>query len=226
MQNNGYQIVASNNPFDDYSNQQLPPNSNQAPPAQQMQMNGPPRGLPPPQQQQRMQNMQPLGPNQQMHNNYQMSTNGMMQAQPNYPPQMNGMPPNGQMVMQPQMNGLPMSNYPPQQMMQNNMSMPPNGNPQQQNAFGKRYPVGQPIISNPANPNAPPIYACGNCRREVHENEQGIMCESSCTFWYHRQCTSLTEAAFKFLKTEVFAEWVCEICEKTGTVPLVKECKP
>jgi len=218
---NSYQM----NPYDEYSNpQQLTPNNNlqnnlqQQPP--QMSMNGPPP------QQQRGVGMQ--GGQQQMHNSYQMSSNGMMQ-QHNYPPppqQMNNNAMNGQM------NGPPLGqhNYPPppnQMQMQNNMNqMPLNGShPQMMNTFGKQYPVGQAIVQNPNNSHAPPIYPCGICRREVHESEPGIMCEAGCSFWYHKQCTNLTEDAFKFLKNEVFAEWVCEQCEKTRSIPLVKECK-
>ena len=33
------------------------------------------------------------------------------------------------------------------------------------------YPPDQPII-NTGNPSAPPIYPCGICRKEVHENDQ------------------------------------------------------
>ena len=34
------------------------------------------------------------------------------------------------------------------------------------------YPPDQPMIFNPQNPSAPPIYPCGICRKEVHENDQ------------------------------------------------------
>merc|ERR1712183_913318 len=58
------------------------------------------------------------------------------------------------------------------------------------------YPPDQPMIFNPQNPSAPPIYPCGICRKEVHENDQAILCESGCNFWFHRVCTGLAEAAF------------------------------
>merc|ERR1719510_1221639 len=86
----------------------------------------------------------------------------------------------------------------------------------------KVYPPGQPMVFNPQNPNAPPIYPCGICHKEVHENDQAILCESGCNFWFHRVCTGLEEAAFHFLTQEIYAEWVCDSCFKNKEVPLVK----
>merc|ERR1719273_387771 len=86
----------------------------------------------------------------------------------------------------------------------------------------KLYPPGQSMVFNPQNPNAPPIYPCGNCRKEVHDNDQAILCESGCNFWYHRPCTGLLEPAFHFLTQDVYAEWVCDTCFKSKDVPLVK----
>lgn len=51
---------------------------------------------------------------------------------------------------------------------------------------GKVYPVHTAMVFNPQNPNAPPIYPCGVCHKEVHDNDQGLLCESGCNFWYHR----------------------------------------
>jgi len=48
------------------------------------------------------------------------------------------------------------------------------------------YPHDQPMVFNPQNPNAPPIYPCGNCHKEVHDNDQAVLCESGCNFWFHR----------------------------------------
>lgn len=42
------------------------------------------------------------------------------------------------------------------------------------------------MVFNPQNPNAPPIYPCGVCHKEVHDNDQAILCESGCNFWFHR----------------------------------------
>ena len=86
----------------------------------------------------------------------------------------------------------------------------------------KLYPPGQSMVFNPQNPLAPPVYPCGNCRKEVHDNDQAILCESGCNFWFHRPCTGLLEPAFHYLTQEVYAEWVCDTCIKTKDVPLVK----
>lgn len=87
---------------------------------------------------------------------------------------------------------------------------------------GKVYPADQPMVFNPQNPNAPPIYPCGVCHKEVHDNDQAILCESGCNFWFHRGCTGLTEAAFQLLTAEVYAEWVCDKCLASKNIPLVK----
>ena len=97
------------------------------------------------------------------------------------------------------------------------------------------------MVFNPQNPNAPPIYPCGICHKEVHDNDQvrlkisitetvianndslqAILCESGCNFWFHRVCTGLAEAAFHFLTQEIYAEWVCDKCFTQKEVPLVK----
>ena len=87
---------------------------------------------------------------------------------------------------------------------------------------GKIYPPNQPMVFNPSNPNAPPIYPCGICHKEVHDNDQAILCESGCNFWFHRICTGLSETAFLMLTKEVYAEWVCDKCLTTKHVPLIK----
>lgn len=87
---------------------------------------------------------------------------------------------------------------------------------------GKVYPADQPMVFNPQNPNAPPIYPCGICHKEVHDNDQAILCESGCNFWFHRVCTGLIEAAYQLLTAEVYAEWVCDKCLNSKSIPLVK----
>lgn len=89
-------------------------------------------------------------------------------------------------------------------------------------SHGKVYPPNQPMVFNPSNPSAPPIYPCGVCHKEVHENDQAVLCESGCNFWFHRMCTGLTQDAFFMLKKEVYAEWVCDRCLNTKSIPLVK----
>lgn len=98
-------------------------------------------------------------------------------------------------------------------------NMPPGG--------AKIYPPNQSMVFNPSNPNAPPIYPCGICHKEVsqdmvHDNDQAVLCESGCNFWFHRSCTGLTEAAYQMLTQEVYAEWVCDKCLQTKNIPLVK----
>jgi PHD-finger len=87
---------------------------------------------------------------------------------------------------------------------------------------GKVYPPNQPMVFNPANPNAPPIYPCGVCHKEIHDNDQAILCESGCNFWFHRTCTGLTDCAYVLLTKEVYAEWVCDHCLSSRNIPLVK----
>lgn len=87
---------------------------------------------------------------------------------------------------------------------------------------GKVYPPDQPMVFNHQNPNAPPISPCGICHKEVHANDQAILCESGCNFWHHRRCTGLTEVAFDLLMQEVCAEWVCDRCMQSKQVALVK----
>ena len=84
------------------------------------------------------------------------------------------------------------------------------------------YPPNEPMVFNAQNPNAPPIYPCGICHHEVHDNDQAMFCESGCNFWFHRACTGLTEQAYQMLTAEVYAEWVCDRCLQSKSVPLVK----
>lgn len=149
------------------------------------------------------------------------------------PPQ----PPHGSMMMpgpggcgpgQPYPPGMPMG--PQSSMMQGGPGgpMPPGmhhpGGPMMGGMpmHGKVYPPNQPMVFNPANPNAPPIYPCGVCHKEIHDNDQAILCESGCNFWFHRTCTGLTDCAYVLLTKEVYAEWVCDNCLSTRNIPLVK----
>ncbi|XP_077988838.1 uncharacterized protein LOC144443273 [Glandiceps talaboti] len=80
----------------------------------------------------------------------------------------------------------------------------------------------QPVILNPNDPSAPAIYPCGICHREVHDNDDAILCESSCNFWFHRICTGMTEAAYTLLTAEQSAEWVCDKCIAKKKTPMVR----
>lgn len=67
-----------------------------------------------------------------------------------------------------------------------------------------------------------PVYPCGICKREVNDNDDAIFCETGCSQWYHRVCTGLTELAYDLLTAEENAEWVCDNCIATKSIPLVK----
>src|SRR5699024_8313335 len=99
---------------------------------------------------------------------------------------------------------------------------PPGGPPPSSMMPGRTYPPEKSMVFNPNNPNAPPIYPCGVCHKEVTESDQGILCESGCNFWFHRACTGISERAFILLKHEVYAEWVCDICLNNKQIPLIK----
>ncbi len=62
----------------------------------------------------------------------------------------------------------------------------------------------------------------GQFHFQVHDNDQAILCESGCNFWFHRICTGLSDAAYQMLTTEVYAEWVCDKCLGSKQIPLVK----
>lgn len=109
--------------------------------------------------------------------------------------------------------------------MHSHMGHPPIGQPYSPGMpgmAGRVYPTDQPMIFNQSNPHAPPIYPCGSCHKEVNDSDQAILCESGCNFWFHRQCTGLTEQAFQLLTKEVYAEWVCDTCLHKKNIPLIK----
>ena len=107
--------------------------------------------------------------------------------------------------------------------MNSNSMHPSIGSPHNPSGInGKVYPPDQPMVFNPSNPHAPPIYPCGICHKEVHETDEAILCESGCNFWFHRVCTGLHPQAYTLLTSEVYAEWVCDKCLNTKQIPLVK----
>ena len=115
--------------------------------------------------------------------------------------------------------GLNIGNSMPPHGMQGPPSLGPKPIPE---STGKVYPPDQPMVFNHQNPNAPPISPCGVCHKEVHANDQAILCESGCNFWCHRRCTGLTEIAYDLLMQEVCAEWVCDRCMQSKNISLVK----
>ncbi|KAI1301946.1 Protein pygopus [Halotydeus destructor] len=150
-------------------------------------------------------------------------TSSSQQLPPGTPMSQGGpMPgPGGQMPMGHMMPGGPQGG-----MMPNMSHMMPHPSQQQGKPgpimSGKIYPPDQPRVYNSANPNAPPIYPCGICHKEVHDNDQAILCESGCNFWFHRVCTGLTEYAYLLLNEEIYAEWACDKCHQNKRIPLVK----
>lgn len=78
----------------------------------------------------------------------------------------------------------------PQLMGSPNMELPVNTCTVEQKPLtitsGRVYPIDQPMIFNPQNPSAPPIYACGGCHKEINDNDEAIFCESGCNFFFHR----------------------------------------
>jgi len=66
------------------------------------------------------------------------------------------------------------------------------------------------------------LYPCGICTKEVSDADDAILCEAGCEYWYHRNCTGMTDIAYQLLTNEDNAEWVCDKCIATKSVPLVK----
>lgn len=68
----------------------------------------------------------------------------------------------------------------------------------------------------------PILYPCGICTKEVSDADDAILCEAGCEYWYHRNCTGMTDIAYQLLTNEDNAEWVCDKCIATKSVPLLK----
>eukprot|EP00794_Sanderia_malayensis_P009906 gene9906-10919_t len=66
------------------------------------------------------------------------------------------------------------------------------------------------------------LFPCGSCGKEVNDNDEAIMCEAGCSYWYHRICTGMGNDAYALLTNEDHAEWVCDECIASKTVPLVR----
>ena len=78
------------------------------------------------------------------------------------------------------------------------------------------YPSGQSLVLNPEDPNGEPIYSCGKCQREVNVEEQAILCQAGCTFWYHLACTDLSQFAFEQLCNISNSLFACDSCMETN----------
>ena len=63
--------------------------------------------------------------------------------------------------------------------------------------------------------NSEPIYPCGKCQREVPFDDQAILCEVGCNFWYHLNCTKLSLFTYEQLCNIPNSIFVCDSCIKT-----------
>ena len=164
---------------------------------------------------------QPGGPPPMVHHGGPLQGNRM-----NMMPHPNMMPQHGPGNMQNSHGGImsPHGGMSHQMMMnhqqgQQGMMMAP---PMQPGINSKPYP-NQTMIFNQQNPNAPPTYLCGACHREVQgDNDDAIVCESGCNFWFHRTCINMTPEALLYLKNEVYAEWVCDNCMHSKRIAPIK----
>jgi len=57
---------------------------------------------------------------------------------------------------------------------------------------------------------------CRICNQEIAVGEDMIQCKASCGMYFHKTCTGLTDAAYKFLITEEIAIWCCDFCIKSN----------
>lgn len=225
MIQNIHNQMLPNNPQSRVMSPQQQGNSGIMSPHHQMMNQGGPPGQPGPPQSHHQQNMMqmqqgngpPLPPG--------MSRGNMMPPHPMNP---NMMPhphhpqhPHAG-IMSPHNNN---NNNNPNMMMNPHQHSGPQGmmGPPQNHPGGRIYPPNQPVVPNPQNPNAPPIHPCGVCHREVQgDSEEGLMCESGCNFWFHRICINMSPDAYHFIKTEVYAEWVCDNCIQTKRIAPIK----
>eukprot|EP00112_Aurelia_sp_Birch-Aquarium-sp1_P004053 Seg1459.8 transcript_id=Seg1459.8/GoldUCD/mRNA.D3Y31 product="Protein pygopus" protein_id=Seg1459.8/GoldUCD/D3Y31 len=75
-------------------------------------------------------------------------------------------------------------------------------------------------------PNENVLFPCGSCGKEVNDNDEAILCEAGCAYWYHRICTGMGNDAYALLTNEDNAEWVCDQCIATKQIPLVRNIVP
>ena len=56
---------------------------------------------------------------------------------------------------------------------------------------------------------------------QIQTADETIQCEAGCRVWFHRLCVGLSRDAFAMLAAERRAQWVCDQCLATRTIPLV-----
>lgn len=54
-------------------------------------------------------------------------------------------------------------------------------------------------------------YPCGECRKEVGEDDKVIQCEAGCQCWYHGACVGITDNEYDYLSASEVA-WNCRSC--------------
>ncbi|XP_060034173.1 pygopus homolog 1 isoform X2 [Erinaceus europaeus] len=69
---------------------------------------------------------------------------------------------------------------------------------------------------------AAPVFPCGICTHEVHDDQDAILCEASCQKWFHRVCTGMTETAYGLLTAEAAAVWGCDACMADKSAQLLR----
>lgn len=94
----------------------------------------------------------------------------------------------------------------------NQNSIPPNSSTPEASALA-------PPSKNPGNSHQ--VYPCGACQNEVSDDQDAILCETSCQKWFHRECTGMTENAYSLLTSEASAVWACDYCLKTKEIQSV-----
>ena len=58
---------------------------------------------------------------------------------------------------------------------------------------------------------ATPKYPCGECHKNVRNNQDAIMCEE-CNTWFHTKCLHISSHIFKFYLEHPNFEWTCLLC--------------
>jgi hypothetical protein len=65
------------------------------------------------------------------------------------------------------------------------------------------YPANKSKVYNMQNPNAPPVYTCGICHKEINDNDEAILCES----WFLLSRTHLFTNEVDCLESKILFEY-------------------
>ena len=55
---------------------------------------------------------------------------------------------------------------------------------------------------------------CVDCNKIFPENNQGSICCDKCSYWYHLDCSGLSDSEFEYHKSNPDAYWACKKCIK------------